>query len=193
MGFGARTGTSTPNCSRPSRRPAGVLAQRLPVVRAGAALIEKGSQGGVVTMSPVLNSAATRVEKALARLLNAGFPLRIALEIARTQLVDNHRYLVVGDGALTLCQSESGQPIRLYVERKGERYLVTPIAYPTKTYGLGTVLSPMFDDNRYIGTGNVRTFELSADELDAALDAELMPVEANGSLYWSDELSTEKI
>ncbi|EFW92992.1 hypothetical protein ZOD2009_06534 [Haladaptatus paucihalophilus DX253] len=159
----------------------------------GTALIEKGSQGGVVTMSPVLNSAATRVGKALARLLNAGFPLRVALEIARTQLVDRHRYLVVGDGALTLCQSESGQPIRLDVEPNGDGYVVTPVAYPTQTYGLGTVLSPMFDEQRYIGSGTVRAFELSADELDAALGAEVMPVEANGTLHWSDELSTSDL
>lgn len=47
-----------------------------------AALVEKGCQAGVATLSDVFNEPATEVGCFLARLLGAGFPLRTALSIA---------------------------------------------------------------------------------------------------------------
>ncbi|MFB6138500.1 MAG: hypothetical protein ABEJ42_09240 [Halobacteriaceae archaeon] len=66
--------------------------------RQGRALVQRGSIGGVVTHSDVVNRGAVAVGSALARLLNRGFPLRAVLSVASDASVIGNQYVVVGDG-----------------------------------------------------------------------------------------------
>ncbi|WP_433624367.1 hypothetical protein [Halomicrococcus sp. NG-SE-24] len=76
----------------------------------GVALIESGAIGGVVTLNDVVNSGAVRVGKAMSRLLNRGFPLRSALNVARDRSLVGDQYLVVGDGNLGITQTDGNAP-----------------------------------------------------------------------------------
>ncbi len=56
----------------------------------GQALVDRGSYGGVVTLSEVANVTATRFGQTLARLLNCGFTLRSALSIAQDDVMTGY-------------------------------------------------------------------------------------------------------
>ncbi|MFC5973315.1 hypothetical protein ACFPYI_18450 [Halomarina salina] len=87
----------------------------------GMALIEAGAVGGVVTVDDVVNTGATAVGRMLARMLNAGFPLQSALDVASDESLIGAQYLVVGDGNTEIAQSEGGVTFVLRLERQAER------------------------------------------------------------------------
>lgn len=160
--------------------------------RQGEMLVEKGSKGGVVTLAEVVNSSATKIGRSLARLLNCGFSLRAALSIAKEELVVGVEYVTIGDGGVTLCQSESGTPAMFRVTQKNRnQFLLGQYAFPAASYGLGTIVSVIMeqDSTRYLGSGILTELKLSSNELNDALDLELLPVKIDDDLRWSDELS----
>ncbi|MGM0604464.1 MAG: hypothetical protein ACQETB_02205 [Halobacteriota archaeon] len=158
----------------------------------GMALIDAGAIGGIATLANVVNDGAVRVGSTIAKLLNAGFPLRPALEIAKTETISGHDYIVIGDGGLTITQPESGAPILCDLSIDGDRYVLEPISYPTTTDGLGSIVVPRVKMNQqyYLNSGRIGEFELSADEADRFLSPENIPVRYNGSIYWSTHLDS---
>ncbi|UPV74187.1 hypothetical protein M0R89_16810 [Halorussus limi] len=162
----------------------------------GEALVEAGSYGGVVTLSEVANSVATDVGRTLARLLNCGFPLRVALSVVKDAIGPAYQYTTVGDGGLTLCQSESGTPLHLQIEALDSgNYEVDFRTYPSPSHGLGSMQKPNLPrvKTRYLASGVVDTYELSAAELADFLQLEVLPVELNGNLRWSDDISPDEL
>ncbi|WP_137286748.1 hypothetical protein [Halorussus salinisoli] len=161
----------------------------------GEALVESGSYGGVVTLAEIANSVATQIGQSLARLLNCGFPLRVALSVAKETTPPAYQYVTVGDGGLTLCQSESGTPMQIRVNRMTEdRFEVTLQTHPTREYGIGSMNTTNIveSDTRYLGSGTLDTFTVSEKELNQFLGLETMPVTLDGNLYWSDRISVEE-
>ncbi len=156
----------------------------------GMALIESGSIGGIVTLSDVLNRDAVTMGRAFAGLLNCGFPLRAALEIARGESIVGGQYIVVGDGGLAITQAESGTPNLCAVERTGETFRVEQRTYPTSESGLGSLFVPCAGDDGeyYLSSGTIRTFEMSTTEMEQFLELETIPVKIDGKLHWSDRL-----
>ncbi len=162
----------------------------------GYELVKKGSRGGVATLSPVGNPSATDLGKTLARLLNCGFPLRSGLSIARRHSVYGYQYTVLGDGGLSLVQSESGIPFHFKVERTGDdQFKVEISAYPTDLHGFGTHvnLHRQWSCRRYLASAPLTTLTLNTRELDYDLSNEPIPVEMGDQLYWSDELDSSTI
>ncbi|GKZ13938.1 hypothetical protein [Haladaptatus sp. T7] len=159
--------------------------------RQGETLVQKGSKGGVVTLAEVVNSSATKIGRSLARLLNCGFSLRAALSVAKEELVVGVEYVTVGDGGVTLCQSESGAPMMYRVRRDGDEFLLEHGTFPTANYGLGTMCASNLKDEatRYLTADPFTEYVLSAEEFNDALSLELLPVKFDRKLYWSDELS----
>ncbi|WP_227355336.1 hypothetical protein [Haladaptatus salinisoli] len=158
----------------------------------GHELVKKGSHGGVATLSPVGNPMATELGQILARLLNCGFSLRAGLAIAQRHAVHGYQYIVLGDGGVTLVQSESGVPLHLRVEPLDDgRFDVEVNAYPNDLYGMGTmnVFHADSSNTRYLSSAPLTTVRLSAQAFDSSLESETMPVEVEDGLYWSDELS----
>ncbi|MCU4743523.1 hypothetical protein [Natronoglomus mannanivorans] len=76
----------------------------------GIALLEAGSTGGIVTVSDVGNPDAVAVGRLIARLLNTGFTLRSAVDVARSYRLVGNQYVVVGDGGSSVTQSGGGVP-----------------------------------------------------------------------------------
>ncbi|WP_276281686.1 hypothetical protein [Halorussus caseinilyticus] len=162
----------------------------------GEALVESGSYGGVVTLAEIANSVATEIGQTLARLLNCGFSLRVALSVVKDTTAPAYQYVTVGDGGLTLCQSESGTPLHLEIESlESGRYRTKFRTYPSPSHGLGSMQKPNIAgvNTRYLASGVIDTYELSADELDSFFGLEVLPVELDGELRWSDEIRRQEL
>ncbi|RJT05304.1 hypothetical protein [Halococcus sp. IIIV-5B] len=152
----------------------------------GMSLIRKGSIGGIVTLSDVLNRNAVAMGRAFAGLLNAGFPLRAALEIARDEIIVGGQYLVVGDGGFTIAHAESGTPNLYVAERADDGLRVEHRTYPTAERGMGSLFVPCVDGESeyHLSSGTVRTFECTVAELERVLAAEGVPAKVDGDLHW---------
>lgn len=161
----------------------------------GQALVENGAIGGIVTLNEIVNSAAVEVGELVARLLNAGFPLRAALTIAREESYVGAQYIVVGDGGVTVAQPASGAPNMVDVVEIGDSYEVEMQTFATDDHGLGTVITPYISDNDeyYINSGTIDSFEVSPSELHQFLQLEEIPVRFEGDLCWSTSLTLEEL
>ena len=161
----------------------------------GLGLVEKGAIAGIVTLNEVLNDGAVRIGEAVARLLNCGFPLRAALTIARKKSVLGGQYIVVGDGGVTVAQTENGTPNLLDVSATTAGYNVEMKAYSMDNKGLGAIVFPFFEEceEYFLAPGSVGSFNISSSELSEFLQMQQVPVKADGDLYWSDSMELEDI
>ncbi|MFB6236349.1 MAG: caspase family protein [Halopenitus sp.] len=157
----------------------------------GQALVESGSQGGIVTVSNIANSSATQLGRIIARLMNGGFSLRTALHVAQQALLTGGQYITLGDGGTTLCQSRSGVVHTVNVEQSSDGlWEVTLQSFPNGAYGVGTLINPnlpKFNLNHLV-PGRITQPGIRRDQLNDYLNLELLPVFRQGELYWSDEL-----
>lgn len=156
----------------------------------GMALIERGAIGGVVTLTDVINSGAVRVGKTMVRLLNQGFPLRAALDIAKDQSIVGGQYTVVGDGNMDVVQSESRTPALFDIRRLDDQFEVGVTLYPTGSHGMGTMATvPISNCNeQHLAIGEVGSFEATRVEVQNLLNMEELPVIIDGQLQWSTDV-----
>jgi hypothetical protein len=157
----------------------------------GMALIEGGAIGGVVTLTEVVNSGAVRVGKTMIRLLNQGFPLRAALDIAEDQSIVGGQYIVVGDGNVDVVQCEDRAPVLLQLENEGDELLLTPYHYPTRSHGMGSFsrIPAGNPDTNYLTSGPMDTMPVTAEGLRNVLAYDEVPVRYRDELLWSQNVS----
>ena len=162
----------------------------------GQGLVDAGALGGVVTLTEILNRTATEIGRTVSHFLNQGFSLLSMLDLLETDHRLAQRYMVVGDGNAGVVQSESGTPTSISVEKCGpDEFEVEVFAYPSKNYHLGTLSSLYINeqDIHYLNSGSLDSFVVSTESLDQFLEMEHMPVEFNGELYWSNQISAAQI
>lgn len=161
----------------------------------GMHLVKAGSIGGIVTLSDVINSGAVKIGRALARLLNGGFPLRAALEIARDESLSSVKYTVVGDGGVAIAQAEGGTPNLCEITATDESYELEYKTYPTAQFGMGSMRMPYVEQNDeyFLNSGALKTFEMSKQELRRFLELENVPVRVDGELFWSRYIDMEDL
>lgn len=160
----------------------------------GLSLVEGGSIGGIVTLNDVVNHGAVRIGQAVARLLNSGYPLRAALDIASNLSVIGRQYVIVGDGTLSIVQPPGGTPQMYRVEKVDERYSLEIEGFGAPP-GMGCMNLPMIEGNsfHYLAEGAYKTFKLTEKQLMDFLRLENAPVEYDGGLYWSYELQFSEL
>lgn len=167
----------------------------------GAALVEAGARGGIVTMNDVVNEGASEFGTAVARLLAGGFSLSAAVELARGESVVGSQYLVVGDGDLTLAPRAEGTPFVLHVTPTEAGYELAIEAFPTEYAGHGSLcrlpgvdadptVEARVGERWGLNTGTRGPCQLDAPGLDALLDAVSAPVLVGEKQYWSDDVSS---
>ncbi|AUX07750.1 hypothetical protein AArcSl_0092 [Halalkaliarchaeum desulfuricum] len=162
----------------------------------GEALVDAGSRGGVVTLAEVYNSLATRFGRRLARLLDAGFDLYGALAAGRDSVIGGGMYGIIGDGRASLCYNTDGVPTLYRIERTGENgFDVTSVSYPTIGYGIGSMMTFMYEKEElmHIVAGTEDPYRLSSAELADLLTDTATPIEVDGELFWSNELTPSNI
>ncbi|SFG09190.1 hypothetical protein SAMN04488063_1396 [Halopelagius inordinatus] len=162
----------------------------------GTHLVDAGAIAGIVTLNDVVNGGAVKIGQNLCRLLNSGFPVRSALEIARDDSVIGNDYIVVGDGSFSVTQVQAAFPNSCTITRRAEnRVAVDYRIYPGSANGMGALVKPFLPGNEqhYIASGSVDVFELTESELAEFLSLENVPIISDGGLRWSSTTSVEDI
>jgi len=160
----------------------------------GMGLIEAGAVGGVVTIDEVINSGAVAVGRTVARLLNRGFPLGAALDIARDRSFVGAQYVVLGDGNVDIAHPESITPQLYEIDPgEGDGFQVGIKTYPNGFASLGSLFKPSIagNDTHYLTSGHLGEFSVTAGELRDFLELENAPVLFDGQFTWSDDLLDE--
>lgn len=150
----------------------------------GVDLLESGAIGGIVTLSDVVNLGAVRIGKTVATLLNGGFPLHAALDVARDKSVIGPEYAVVGDGGLQVTQADVGVPTLARVSSTDSASC--RLQYVTYTPGNpGAMYYPLVGDgdHHYLAPGETGPFDVEVDELADLFDGSEVPVEYAGAVY----------
>lgn len=159
----------------------------------GMALTEAGSIGGIVTLSEVMDSEAITIGCTLARLLNRGFPLNAALDIARDETLLGGKYTVVGDGGLAIAQAESRTPYLATVVTNDDVFDVEFELYPTRQSGMGSVFVPYLENNEdyVLNSNQLQWGSVTQEDLQKFLRLENAPVRFDGDLRWAHELAAK--
>jgi hypothetical protein len=153
----------------------------------GEALVRAGADGGIVTLSRVFNSQATKMGRLTARLLNHGFPLDAAMSVLEYGPLSSHRYAAIGDYRTEICQSSNSFPEIMRIEEKNGNIKLITQGYITDRHKIGKVRKPIMQTSsqwRLIG-GHKTEFILSRQEAAEFLDRASVPVVSSNDLYWS--------
>lgn len=155
----------------------------------GMGMIKAGSIAGVVTLQDVINSGAERVGMTLARLLNWGFPLRPAMNIARNESIMGGHYLVLGDGSVDIAQPPTGIQGLCDLKKRGSDWGLRFTSFPGRNKGLGSIIALHLDkcDEFFLMSGTTNEILLSNDELIDFITVEEMPIRYEDELTWSNE------
>ncbi|ARS90459.1 hypothetical protein [Natrarchaeobaculum aegyptiacum] len=160
----------------------------------GLALTERGAFGGVSTYADVVNEDAVEAGETMARLLNRGFPLRGALEIAQDHSALGDQYLIVGDGSADIAQSDGGTPGLLEFDPIDDStYTLGGQAYTTKEYKLGSVSTPAIQtiQQHHLSPGALPQERVERDALEEYLTWSKYPLLFEDEIYWNDEVGTD--
>ena len=159
--------------------------------RQGCHLIEGGSIGGIVTLDEVVNSGAVQIGQTLARLLNSGFPLYAALGIAKRESLMGTRYIVVGDGRVTLSQPMS-VPHLSEVVTAGDSLTYEYVSFPTSRIDMGSLTLPHvgMNERHSLVSQRITHLEPTKAELLEYFSIEDHPVRIDDTLLWSSELES---
>ncbi|MHC3437868.1 hypothetical protein ACYJ1Y_07100 [Natrialbaceae archaeon A-gly3] len=155
----------------------------------GLALVRRGAFGGVGTLSDVDNEDAVEVGETMARLLNLGFPLRAALEIARENAGIGEEYLILGDGSTDIAQTEGGAPAVVELTREDDETVGFSVrTYPTKEYRLGSATASNLPSvaDRHLTAGNIQAASVAEADVREYLTWTGLPVLIDGDLRWND-------
>ncbi|QLG48873.1 hypothetical protein [Natrinema halophilum] len=159
----------------------------------GLALTRRGAFGGVSTYTDVINENAVTAGQTMARLLNRGFPLRGALEIARTNAGLGDQYLIVGDGSADIAQTDGGAPMLIELESRDENTFDFGVqSYSTKEFKLGTATASTLESvaDRHLTPGRTPSTRVDTDPLREYFTWTELPVLCDNSLHWNDGVGT---
>ncbi|QCS41782.1 hypothetical protein [Natrinema versiforme] len=158
----------------------------------GVALTRRGAFGGVSTYADVVNDRAVEAGETMARLLDCGFPLRAALEIARTNSALGEQYLIVGDGSADIAQSDSGAPMVVELEQCGDGQFDFAVqSYSTKEFKLGTSTESTLPSvaDRHLSPGNTSFSRVDREDIEEYLIWSEAPIRIDGTLQWNDGIN----
>jgi hypothetical protein len=162
----------------------------------GVKLIEAGAIGGIVTLTDIISSEAVSIGEMIAKLLNTGFPLGVALSIAREESILGGQYIVVGDGGMTVTQPSSRTPNLVEISPSAERHSMQIQTYPTNTAGIGTIYAPLLEgeETYYLSSSSTDTFNLTTQEILDFLELEDVPVRIPpDDLTWSSLVGSDDL
>ena len=155
----------------------------------GLAMTQRGAFGGVSTYADVPNEEAVEAGETMARLLNRGFPLRGALEIARENSALGDQYLIIGDGSTDIAQSDGGTPMLVELERReDDEFRFEATSYSTKEFKLGTATTPTLESvsDRHLTPGTTPPSRVDKRSLREYLTWTELPILFDGELHWND-------
>jgi|GEM_PF-6098556 hypothetical protein len=155
----------------------------------GVGLLKSGSLGGVVTQWSIMNREAIKMGYCFSRLLENGFPIGKAMELAKKRSLFGKDYLILGLSEYSLVQfRDSFVPIYYTLSKKREKMFLT---FHTLYYTIGGFIHPYIEgcDMNYLHF-NTPTFEISRNTITKLIEREpYQPVIYGNRLYWMEELA----
>jgi len=150
----------------------------------GIGLVERGAVGGAVTVSPVLDEQAATVGRTFARLLESGFSVQRAIQLARRRIMMGTDYAVVGDGT---CSIVDDDPAVLRLEQWRSAFELTC------ELADGEPGEPRRDPiGGALGLAGASTERrLDRDTVISLLERRTLPAIYEGRFRWSDALADE--
>ena len=150
-------------------------------------LAKHGALGGIGTVGTVTREQALTFGKLLGRLLNMGFPLRGAVDIASQEVSGGDQYVIVGNGSVNVAQSESAMPNILTVEQTDDSPQFYYNSYPSGIFRVGSIVSPSPSNGiPYIGPGEGdQVIPVSPEEGRTIINRSTSPARIQGKIYWT--------
>ncbi|PSP15535.1 hypothetical protein BRC62_07365 [Halobacteriales archaeon QH_10_67_13] len=163
--------------------------------RQGRALIEAGAVGGIVTLNEILSDRAVGMGETIAKLLNQGFPLYAALDIASEESIIGGQYMIVGNGNTTVTQAPSRTPILLDISKKSDQLNISIHAYTTSEADIGSVYVPYIQNKNkyYLNSGVIGEFTPTQTQLEDFLQMQEHPTRIDNNLTWSSSLVIDEL
>ncbi|APX97309.1 hypothetical protein [Natronorubrum daqingense] len=166
----------------------------------GIHLIESGSVGGITTRGDVVNNGAINVGGVVARLLNHGFSLYAALNLARKESTVAGQYQIVGDGTTTIAQPTTGVPA-LCVFHDGitdpvsaDEFTVSLETYEGAGTKKGSVVTSHLEPitSYYLHPKRIESVSATPQQLEDFLRLKETPLLVDDEIRWSDDV-TERL
>ena len=162
----------------------------------GMALLDRGAVGGVVTVTEVINSGATRVGKAMVKLINEGFPLTAALSVASKQSFVGGQYSIVGDGETDVVQRDDLAATVTRLSNREGVLRAAPVVYPTSDTSVGSASKSTIDPSgRYhLTPGTIGEFDYAdTDDLSEKLSQSGDVLQYDGKLFHGKDFKDEEL
>ena len=163
----------------------------------GVALVEAGARATVVSTSDVGNLGASEVGETFAQLLNYGFNVGSALDLAESYTAIGRHYVAIGDSNATVAQCVDGYPVVHELAWDAEtppapddEVDVTVVGYTADNHEPGSAVEPYFasgsEPTFYLPPGPVGTFTVSGATVRQLLADYSVPIIAGGKLRWGN-------
>ena len=159
--------------------------------RQGRALIEAGAVGGIVTLNEILSDRAVGMGETIAKLLNQGFPLYAALNIASEESIIGGQYMIVGDGSTTVTQAPSRTPTLIHIENRDGQFRIS--TYVTPEAKLGSIYLPHIpsNDEYYLVNSSISRSTKDSEGLVSFAEMQNHPIKTNERLIWSSSVNLD--
>jgi hypothetical protein len=153
----------------------------------GKRLVETGSIAGVATLTPVPNEEAEKIGRKVAQLLNLGFPLYAALDIANMgQGYCN--YIAIGDSSFNIVQPNVGVASSVKIDQISDSYNITYQTHPANEIGSITTIFADETDKYFLTSGKTGEFELTKNKTREFLSVEKIPIIRGSKIYWDETM-----
>jgi len=159
--------------------------------RQGKRLVEAGAIAGVVTLTPISNEEAEETGRKLARLLNLGFPLYAAINVASVGR-EYSNYIAIGDSGFNIVQPDGGVASLCEIRESEADISLSYKTFTTKRCSIGSITNlfikqaPQF----FLTSGELGDFRLLESEIDEFLSMEPLPIVWESKLYWSSDIDS---
>lgn len=162
-------------------------------------MLARGSYGGIASTTEITSldegDDALEMGRWMARLLNQGFTLRSAVKVVEKPYPDRMEYTILGDGGISLVQTESVQPyVANIITQDGELYDVGVQTYPTSTRSIGSYASVNMESNEpeHLTPGRLPAVRMSQTELIDFLTHHPVPLNFDENYLWSDLFNPDR-
>lgn len=157
---------------------------------AGMDLLDAGAASGVAILGDVPPGAATSVGQLAAQLINLGFSVGQAVDVATRTSEYRDQFVVLGDATYDITQPYGVPVFTKVLGRDGDTLSVEMHFTPSNDVSPGSILMPtIVDVERPILAGKTVRSTVAIDEL-LAVDPPV-PVQVAGGVYLSDVLSRD--
>jgi hypothetical protein len=162
----------------------------------GRRLIAAGALGGIVTHGQVLSTEAHEIGATLSRLLNNGYSLAAAVDVAGHVHPVGSQYAVIGETGTSVCQPASAytELWRPTVTSDGFDLTIETYSVPAEQFEVGafTQWNVAASEDPVLVPGRHGPFDVTAEEVRDVLTANVPPpVLVGPDLYWRGDARRE--